>query len=159
MIFVTVSKDFFFERLIKRIDEVSVKYSLEMVVQGGFDYAPKSTKISYYSTMDRSDFDKFFNQAQLVISHAGIGNIISAKQKRKPAIIVPRLKKFKEHCSDHQLEIAKKLEDKKGFKVVYDVNDLDSLDIFNFSEKPEAENVNEKKAIINEVRCFLGKYF
>ena len=86
MIFVTVSKDIFFERRIKKIDDISYRHSLPMVVQGGYEYSPKSDKIRYHSTLRREDFEKYFDEASLVISHAGIGNIIMGKQKSKPII-------------------------------------------------------------------------
>ncbi len=155
MIFVTVSKDMFFERLIKKVDNISSKHSIHMVVQGGFEYSPESEKIEYHSTLKREDFEKYFDEASLVISHAGIGNIIMGKQKSKPMIIVPRLKDFREHYNDHQLEIAKKLENKKGFKVIYNIDDLDSPEVLNFSEKPDSENIEGKLAIINETRRFV----
>lgn len=156
MIFVTTSKGLFFKRMIKAIDTLSEKYSLYMIVQGGYEYHPESEKIKYYTTLPRDEFERYFDQADLVISHAGIGNIIMGKQKCKPLIIVPRLKKFGEHHNDHQLEIAKKLEGQRGFKVIYNVDELDSMEVLSFSEKPAKEDVEGKKAIIQEVRAFCS---
>jgi UDP-N-acetylglucosamine transferase subunit ALG13 len=44
----------------------------------------------------------------------------------KPLIVVPRLKKFKEHTDDHQLQIVQELERQKKIIAVYDVKNLGS---------------------------------
>ncbi len=157
MIFVTASKGLFFERLIKKADEISAQYSIEIVVQGGYEYQPESKQLTYFTTLPREQFEEYFENAKLVISHAGIGNIIMARQKQKPMVIVPRQKSLGEHYNDHQLEIAKKLEKQKGFKVVYDIDDLDSHSVINFSEKPEQENIEAKRKIIQTVKDFCHK--
>lgn len=47
------------------------------------------------------------SKSDLVITHSGVGTIINAINLKKPIIVFPRLKMYKEHVDNHQLEIAK----------------------------------------------------
>ena len=62
--------------------------------------------------------------ANLVISHTGVGTVVEAIQSGTPIIVIPRQAKYEEHLNDHQVEFAKTLEHNKGVHVVYNVEDL-----------------------------------
>jgi UDP-N-acetylglucosamine transferase subunit ALG13 len=63
-----------------------------------------------------------------VISHAGIGTIILCKEYGIPLIIFPRRKKHGEHGTDHQMEIAKAIEERKDdhIYIVYEEDQLEA---------------------------------
>ena len=42
----------------------------------------------------------------ILITHSGVGSIISGLKYRKRVIVFPRLMKYGEHVDDHQTEIA-----------------------------------------------------
>ena len=42
-----------------------------------------------------------------MITHAGVGSILNGITNNKKVIAVPRLKEYKEHNNNHQIEIAK----------------------------------------------------
>ena len=65
--------------------------------------------------------------ARIIVSHAGAGSILTVFYYMKPIIIIPRLKKLNEHIDDHQLELAKVLENNKNFFVVYDMKNLETI--------------------------------
>jgi UDP-N-acetylglucosamine transferase subunit ALG13 len=46
------------------------------------------------------------HRADVVISHAGVGSMITAIRNGKKPVVVPRLARFGEHVDDHQLELA-----------------------------------------------------
>lgn len=48
-------------------------------------------------------------ESDAVVTHAGIGSIISALQAGKRPVVIPRRAKFKEHVDDHQTLIADEL--------------------------------------------------
>jgi UDP-N-acetylglucosamine transferase subunit ALG13 len=52
-------------------------------------------------------------EADVVISHAGVGSALAAMQAGKRALYVPRRKAFGEHVDDHQVEMARELEGRK----------------------------------------------
>jgi UDP-N-acetylglucosamine transferase subunit ALG13 len=64
-------------------------------------------------------------RAKIVITHGGTGSIFTALNLNKKVIAVPRLKKFREHTDDHQLQIVKELEKEKMLMGVYDINRLE----------------------------------
>ncbi|MEU8233527.1 glycosyltransferase [Actinoplanes sp. NPDC048967] len=52
-------------------------------------------------------------EADVVISHAGVGSALAAMQAGKRALYVPRRKAFGEHVDDHQVAMARELEGRK----------------------------------------------
>ncbi|WP_203839104.1 glycosyltransferase [Winogradskya humida] len=52
-------------------------------------------------------------EADVVISHAGVGSALAAMQAGKRALYVPRRKAHGEHVDDHQVEMAQELESRK----------------------------------------------
>ena len=53
------------------------------------------------------------NDCNILITHGGVGSIISGLKKDKKVIAVPRLEKYKEHVNDHQLQIIENFNNKK----------------------------------------------
>lgn len=152
MIFVTVSLDLHpFHRLIRKMDEIAGQLDEEVVIQGGIDYEAKNAK--YLKSTSREKALELLTQARLVVSHAGIGTIILAIQHHKPLIIVPRMKKYKEHHNDHQLQVAKQIQGRRGIKVVYDVDNL--RDMLDFSEK-SSFNSDGTKALTCNIKLFIN---
>jgi len=109
LIFVTVGSDFRgFDRLIKKMDEISLRLPCEILIQRGYsEYRPKNT--TYFDFIAMDAFIEYIRRAELVVSHAGIGTLILCKKQGAPILILPRRKKYGEHMNDHQLEIARAL--------------------------------------------------
>lgn len=103
MIFVAVGTQFAFDRLVRYVDEWSQQYDVRGVAQianGG--YLP--LQLSWERFMDSDTFNRHLQQAELIISHAGMGNIITALENRKPIIVMNRQHALGEHRNDHQLD-------------------------------------------------------
>jgi UDP-N-acetylglucosamine transferase subunit ALG13 len=58
--------------------------------------------------LDHDEYFKAIADARLVISHAGLSSIADSLNANKRIIAVPRLKKYREHQNDHQLQLVKK---------------------------------------------------
>ena len=127
MIFVTVGNDFRgFDRLLKKMDEIAPLIPNKIVMQRGYSrYLPKNTKYFDFVSMDIAI--EYIQKSELVVSHAGIGTIILCKEYGIPIIIFPRRKRHGEHMNDHQLEIAKALEERmdKNTHVIYQEDQLE----------------------------------
>ena len=54
--------------------------------------------------MTTAVFNQHVQNADLIISHAGMGNIITALENRKPIIVMNRQHALGEHRNDHQLD-------------------------------------------------------
>ena len=99
------------EEIQKNIDNGNIKE--EVIVQKGYTKF-ESKNMTTYTQLPTDKFEEMIDKANLVITHGGVGSIITAIEKNKKVIAVPRLKKYKEHVNDHQLDIIKSF-DEKGY--------------------------------------------
>ncbi|RZK15367.1 MAG: glycosyl transferase family 28, partial [Flavobacterium sp.] len=91
MIFITTGTQEPFERLIKAVDEVAPQLKDVPIFAQAFK---TNYRVQNFKTIDfvsPSDFENYFDRAELIISHAGMGTIITALQKNKPILVLPRL--------------------------------------------------------------------
>jgi UDP-N-acetylglucosamine transferase subunit ALG13 len=65
--------------------------------------------IKAHVTLTRAELDDALDWCDVVIAHAGVGSAMSALDRGKCPILVPRLRKFNEHVDDHQTQIAAEL--------------------------------------------------
>ena len=112
MIFVTLgTQDKDFSRLLKVIDQEIEKGNIKekVVVQAGYTKY-ESDRMEIFDLISQKEFEKYINKASLVITHGGVGSILSAIKANKPVIAAARLKRYKEHTNDHQKQIVKEFE-------------------------------------------------
>jgi UDP-N-acetylglucosamine transferase subunit ALG13 len=117
---------------------------VEFVVQA-LPGSYQAKNVSVISSISASTFDNYIDSCDLIISHAGMGTIITALVKKKPIIVMPRLFKHKEHRNDHQLGSAKKMDELGYIYVAYDNEMLVTL----FAEM-WPNNLIVRKSITNE---------
>ena len=58
----------------------------------------------------------------MIITHGGVGSIISGLKNNKKVIVCPRLHKYDEHENDHQLQITENFS-KQGYVLSFLEND------------------------------------
>ena len=106
-IFVTIGTYQPFDRLIKIMDLISLNHpNWEFISQiGNGSYVPVNMK--YERILSEDQFDHIFNESDVIVSHAGMGTIISCLERNKPILTLPRIAKYGEHINDHQLANAK----------------------------------------------------
>ena len=124
MIFVTVgiSKNPFY-RLVKKMDEIASNLDEKVIIQlGHTNYKPKYAEYFDFRLYSIQDL---FKGARVVVSHGGAGAILNALSFDKPIITVPRLKRYREHMDDHQLDIVREMEKRNKLIAVYDIEDLE----------------------------------
>lgn len=124
MIFVSVGTQLPFDRMIKIIDEwTSQNPSVEVIGQiSTGDYYPKNFKFERYIQADR--FMELYMNADIIVSHAGMGNIITALENSKPIIIFPRRFELGEHRNNHQVSTVKKFKNKDNVFIAEDQAEL-----------------------------------
>lgn len=109
MVFVVLgTQPFQMNRLLMMVDELIEhgKLNENVFAQiGSSNYVPKY--FQYKRFLSQSEFDAKIAECRVLLTHCGVGTIISGLQRKKPIIVVPRLSKYKEHVDDHQMEIAK----------------------------------------------------
>lgn len=114
-----------FNRLLEAIDKAIERKEIvdEVVVQAGYTkYNSKNMKVLEYVPFD--EFGKYIDSADVIITHGGVGSILSSVKKGKKVVAVARLAEFGEHTNDHQLQVIEKMS-KDGY--IINGNDLDNI--------------------------------
>jgi UDP-N-acetylglucosamine transferase subunit ALG13 len=160
MIFVTVGTQFSFDRLIKGVDSwfEDTNQSVEVVAQiCQSAYLPK--RFVFQDFLAANEFDEKFKEAEFIVSHAGMGNIIKAIDYRKRIIIMPRRSELGEHRNDHQIDTSKYFESIDGIEVVNTDKELrDALSRLTSKQQigvPERNDSCELEKLFEHIRSFL----
>lgn len=102
MIFVTVGSAMPFDRLIRSVDNFYQGSDCDVLIQiGESELTPKNAR--YVNFLSPDEAEQMIRDAELVISHAGMGSIITALSYQTPIVVVPRKAALGEHRNDHQL--------------------------------------------------------
>lgn len=105
----------------KNIDDK--KITDKVIVQAGFTKF-ESNDMQIFNLIDKKEFSRLQDEANLIITHGGVGSIVSSLEKGKKVLVVPRLKKFGEHVNDHQMQIARKFKQQGYVKYVINMKNL-----------------------------------
>ena len=156
MILVTLgTQDKKFTRLLddiqKEIDKENIKD--KVIVQAGFTkYESKDMEI--FDLIDREKFNELMNSCDLLITHGGVGSIISGLKANKKVIACPRLAKYQEHINDHQVQIVDRFSE-SGYLLSY--KDGDNLkDILTKAKKFKPKKyISNTDKMINIIENFI----
>lgn len=110
-----------FPRLIARLLDI-LPPEVEILWQTG-DTDISGLGISGHYEIPERDLVQAMREADLVISHAGVGTALAALEVGKCPLLVPRRLSFGEHVDDHQTQIASELS-KRGLSVSTEADDL-----------------------------------
>ena len=143
MIFVTVgTQDKQFIRLLQAVDKAIEDGFIneEVIVQAGCnDYQSDNMKIM--KMLSQQEFEKYINECSLLITHGGVGSIMTGLKYGKKVIAAARLAKYHEAERDHQEEIIRKFEN--------DGNILGALDLDKLGEVVEKARDFEPKPYVS----------
>ena len=125
----------------KNIKEGNIKE--KVIVQAG------CTKFStdlmeVFDLIPKEDIEELKKKARIIITHGGVGSILSCVKLGKKVIAVPRLAKYNEHVNDHQRQLVEKF-NKEGY--IIGVENLEKLSealykIENFTPRKYVSNTN-----------------
>ncbi len=143
MVFVTLgTQDKDFSRLLKAIDAEIEKGIIKekVVVQAGYMYGKYESKnMEMFDLVDRDKFAEMMAECSYLITHGGVGSILTGIKASKKVIVCPRLSKYNEHMNDHQVQIVDEFS-KAGYILAYN----------------EGDDLGE---IINHINDFIPKKF
>ena len=155
MILVTLgTQDKKFTRLLDSIQNLIDKKVIKekVIVQAGCTSDFKSKDMQIFDLIPMDDFDKLISECNILITHGGVGSIITGLKNEKKVIAAARLKKYGEHTNDHQLQIIENFA-KEGYLLsLNDFEDLEKIlkDIKNFEPKKYKSNTNKFIKIIEK---------
>ena len=126
MIFVTVGAQMHFDRLVRVVDEWAGREgAVEIFAQiGPAEYEPKN--IRFVPFIPPAEFRKVMLEADGIVSHAGMGTILTALELSKPILVVPRQAAFRETRNDHQIATARRFQEEG--RVLAAFNDDEIID-------------------------------
>ena len=97
-------------------------------------------------------FNELMETCNLLITHGGVGTIISGLKNGKKVIAVPRLQKYGEHVNDHQLQIIENFSEAGYVLAAYDVGELDKAlqKVGDFEAKQYISNTQQMLRLVKE---------
>jgi len=158
MIFITVGTDLPFDRLVKVIDSWAEEHQrrdvFAQIGEGGW----KPRYIPHSEFLQPTDFAEKFNASKIIISHAGMGTILSALFHAKPILVMPKLASLGEHRNEHQTATALRMKELGNVNVAFDEVELryklDHLDALQPGRKIDSF---ASAGLVDGIRDFIHK--
>ncbi|MBO6504446.1 MAG: hypothetical protein JJ850_12530 [Kordiimonadaceae bacterium] len=157
MIFATVGTQLPFDRMIRAIDKWNKKQRLSgcFAQVGVKGFRPSS--LDFSETLTPSQFANQIAKCKVIVSHAGMGTILTALQLGKPIIIMPRLASLNEHRNDHQLATVENLRGINGIYVAESEEELmQALHQAQSLDGGGRFSPHAQEALLNAVSDFVG---
>ncbi|MCR2808886.1 MULTISPECIES: glycosyltransferase [unclassified Microbacterium] len=105
----------------------------EVLYQTG-DLDPAAWSIEGRTSVPYEELSRASADAEVVISHAGVGSALTALRAGKHPILIPRMSAHGEHVDDHQVQLARELE-RRGLATVRTPDTLGYEDILSASRR------------------------
>lgn len=164
MIFLTVGNVDPFDRLVQAVDRwvADNRSQSDVFAQiGNGRYLPQHCQFTDFLTPE--EYRKIFSEADFVISHAGMGTIITAIEMNKLVVVLPRRGDLGELRNEHQLATVRHFRKSQHIRVAESEHDLPAvLDSVVFSpDTPWRAPMNSTtawlpdKSLIDFVRQFI----
>lgn len=151
LIFLTVGTQLSFDRLVRALDTIQPSLGIPVVAQvASGNYYPQNF-METHENLSKTKYEDIFTRASIIVSHAGMGTIITARLSGKPVIVMPRIAAKGEHRNDHQTSTCAHL---TGMDSLYVAKDCDELlgAILHASKQPAVETLNEPTEFIENLR-------
>lgn len=150
MILITLgTQDKKFYRLLDEVQKLIDKKVIKdkVIVQAGCSKNYKTKDMEMFDLIPMDEFNDLIKKCDLLITHGGVGSIIDGLKAGKVVIAAPRLKKYKEHTNDHQLQIIDNFS-KEGYILgLTNFDDLEKMIKRSKSFKPKKYVSNTDKMI------------
>ena len=128
MIFLTIGTHEPFDRLIRAVDDWYGRRPGAPELFGQItDPKPDSYRPQHFEWLSRlppAEYSDRVARSSLIVSHAGMGSIITALHSGKPIVVMPRRGHLRETRNDHQYTTVKMLGSRPGIYVADDETTL-----------------------------------
>lgn len=156
MIFVTVGTDLPFDRMVRIIDawagENPRREVFAQIGEGGWE----PHNIRFTNFLQPPEFVEHFKAASVIVSHAGMGTILSALHHRKPILVMPKMASLGEHRNEHQLATARRMMELGNVNVAFDETELRArLDRLEDLKQPKAIGRSASDSLLDGLRNFI----
>lgn len=158
MIFVTVGTQLPFDRMVQKVDEwAAARERKDVFAQiGPTEWTP--SYIEGVPFIEPAVFKEKIQTATAIVSHAGMGTIITALELGKPILVMPRRADLREHRTDHQLATVEKFKDRNGVLVAKDETELfGCLDELEVLQRPDSIQPQASEELLSAIRRFVNE--
>ncbi len=137
-----------FHRLLEEVEKNIKDKTIneEVIVQVGYTKY-QTHRMRVIDLMSKEQLEQFQDEASLIITHGGVGSIISSIEKGKKVIAVPRKHEYGEHVNNHQIQIVKDFNDKGYIIGIENVEDLKEAIIKSKTFEPVKYQPNNQKML------------
>lgn len=128
MIFLTIGTHEPFDRLVRTVDAwceaagAGTRVFGQITDLGHGLYRPQN--FEWVARLAPQDYDRRIAAADLIVSHAGMGSILTALHHGKPIVVMPRRGHLRETRNDHQFTTVRMLRGRPGLYVADDETQL-----------------------------------
>jgi len=128
VIFLTTGTQLSFDRLVRAVDgwagsaQPAPEIFGQVLPPRNAPYIPQNFQTK--ARLTPVEYAEIFDKAHLIISHAGMGTILTALTRGKTICIMPRQARYGEHRNDHQLATTRRLKEQSGLFMARDETDL-----------------------------------
>ncbi len=160
MIVVTVGTQLPFDRLVSAVDDWAgaSATSSDVFAQIGDGSVPRHIRWAQF--VKSVEFREMCQQAEAIVSHAGIGSVLTALEFKKPLLVLPREARWGEHRNDHQRATAQWLYESERVAVAWSADDvIRKLDSIGSWPVPQRGNTSENTRLVSRLREFLSQDF
>ena len=158
VIFVVTGTQAPFDRLLSIIDKWTVNQDTYSVIAQTANSEINFKNMTCFNYLEPDVFNEYFNNADVIIGHAGMGTIIKALENKKKLVVFPRLVKYNEHRNDHQHHTAFGFEKLGLINVAYNEKDLFRY-LNNIIDIPVKRKINQnaEKQLLEKISNFINK--
>jgi UDP-N-acetylglucosamine transferase subunit ALG13 len=131
VIFLTIGTHEPFDRLVRALDDwagkaaESPKIIAQAISPASDAYTPRHFDMIPH--LSPAEYEERFSQADLIVSHAGMGSILTAYTHGKPIVIMPRRGHLRETRNDHQYTTVQNLKDRPGLFIAHDETEFPTV--------------------------------
>lgn len=142
-----------FTRLLDMIENSKIKDKI--IVQAGYTKY-KSKKMEIFDFIDYQQMNDLIENADIIITHAGTGSIVTPLKRNKKVIAMARLKKYKEHVDDHQEQIVNIFSEVGYIEKIDDSSNLDEV-INKIKNKEMNKFISNSNIFIDEIKKIIDE--
>ncbi len=158
MILVTLgTQDKQFERLLFAVQNAIDHKVIQdrVIVQAGYTKF-SSDDMEVFDYIEQDLFSKYLEEADIIITHGGVGTIMTALKKHKKILAAARLSEYKEHHNDHQTQLLEAFDAKNYLIYMKNLDDIseyfERIKLF----EPESYSPNQTQ-MIHTIESWIEK--
>jgi UDP-N-acetylglucosamine transferase subunit ALG13 len=131
LIFLTIGTHEPFDRLVRAVDDWCALRGMGAQVFGQItEPKPDGWRPQHFKWVARlvpEEYERRIAETRLIVSHAGMGTILTALYHAKPIVVMPRRGHLLETRNDHQFTTVRMLGNRSGIHVAEDETCLGSV--------------------------------